>query len=80
MTPGPPANFCDFVHPATSRPWYLLFATVLLAKGTIVTAIYLTAMPALAMGVQALQQACQPADTADRTNCTPPAGTTTAAC
>ena len=37
-----------FFNPVTGWPWYLLFSTMLVALGTIVTAIYLTAMPARA--------------------------------
>ena len=37
-----------FFNPITGWPWYLLFSTMLVAIGTIVTAIYLTAMPARA--------------------------------
>jgi len=34
--------------PATHWPWYLLFATLAVALGTVVTAMYLTAVPARA--------------------------------
>jgi hypothetical protein len=38
----------SYFNPVTGWPWYLLFGTMLLALGTIVTALYLTAMPARA--------------------------------
>jgi hypothetical protein len=44
----PPPDLWSFLHPSTSWPWYLLFGTTALAFGTIVTAMYLTAMPARA--------------------------------
>jgi hypothetical protein len=40
-----------FFNPVTGWPWYLLFGTMLVAVGTIVTAVYLTAMPARAADV-----------------------------
>jgi hypothetical protein len=49
-----------FFNPVTGWPWYLLFSTMLVAIGTIVTAIYLTAMPARAhvTTAQGHQQPC----------------------
>lgn len=44
--PEAPADLWTFMHPARSWPWYLLFATLLAAVGTITAAVYLTAMPA----------------------------------
>jgi hypothetical protein len=46
--PAVPTDLWTFLHPSTSWPWYLLFGTTLLAFGTVVTAVYLTAMPARA--------------------------------
>lgn len=43
-----PASLWAFVHPATHWAWYLLCATLLFVMGTVVTAVYLTAMPARA--------------------------------
>jgi hypothetical protein len=49
-----------FFNPITGWPWYLLFGTMLLAVGTIITAIYLTAMPARAADVPTAE-ACKAA-------------------
>ena len=49
--PEVPKGLWDLLHPATSWPWYLLFATLVLAFGTVATAVYLTAMPARAATV-----------------------------
>ena len=46
--PALPQDVWAYLHPATSWPWYLLFATLVLALGTVATAMYLTAMPARA--------------------------------
>jgi len=43
-----PKDVWAYLHPATHWPWYLLFATLVVALGTVVTAMYLTAMPARA--------------------------------
>lgn len=43
-----PPSFWAFANPVTGWPWYLLFATMTFALGTIGTAVYLTAMPARA--------------------------------
>ncbi|MES2940016.1 MAG: J domain-containing protein [Pseudomonadota bacterium] len=40
-----PADDWAFLHPATGWPWYLLFATILFALGTVAAALYLTAFP-----------------------------------
>lgn len=47
-----------FMHPSTSWPWYLLVATLLFAVGTILTAVYMTAMPVRAAVVSTVQP-CQ---------------------
>ena len=44
-----PATLWAYLHPSTSWPWVLLFATMLIALGTIATALYMTAMPARAL-------------------------------
>ena len=61
----------SYFNPVTGWPWYLLFGTMLLAMGTIVTALYLTAMPARVKAVSAAApsltasaQPCEPAGTA----------------
>lgn len=46
--PAAPRNLWAVLHPATSWPWYLLSATLVIAFGTVATAVYLTAMPARA--------------------------------
>lgn len=51
---GIPTTMRDFLHPSSSWPWFLLFGTMLVAMGTIATAIYLTAMPARASTSAAL--------------------------
>jgi hypothetical protein len=43
-----PQTLWAVLHPATSWPWYLLYGTMLVALGTVATAMYLTAMPARA--------------------------------
>jgi len=55
--PALPKDVCPHLHPATHWPWYLLFATLVVALGTVATAMYLTAMPARAAAWPA-QQAC----------------------
>jgi hypothetical protein len=61
--PAPLASDLDsawsFFNPVTGWPWYLLFGTMLLAMGTIVTAIYLTSMPARAAAT------CKPGSAGD---------------
>jgi hypothetical protein len=57
--PALPRDIWGYLHPATSWPWYLLFGTLVVALGTVATAMYLTAMPARA-AVPSAQQACQP--------------------
>jgi hypothetical protein len=44
--PPVPATLWAFLHPVTNWAWYLLGGTFLFVMGTLVTAIYLTAMPA----------------------------------
>jgi len=46
VAPAVPATLWAFLHPATNWAWYLLGGTFLFVVGTLVTAIYLTAMPA----------------------------------
>jgi hypothetical protein len=46
-----------FFNPVTGWPWYLLFSTMLVAIGTIMTALYLTAMPARATSTAAVAAA-----------------------
>ena len=60
----PPETAWTFFNPVTGWPWYLLFGTMLVAMGTIVTAIYLTAMPARAATAPkpALQASCTAQD------------------
>ncbi|MBI5276991.1 MAG: J domain-containing protein [Burkholderiales bacterium] len=41
-----PQTFWGMLNPVTGWPWYLLFATMAFALGTVGTAVYLTAMPA----------------------------------
>lgn len=69
--PDMPLNLWTFLHPATSWPWYLLFGTMVVALGTVATAVYLTAMPARAATAPSAQP-CQvaaagPASCAPRT-------------
>lgn len=56
--PQAPRHLWTYLHPARSWPWYLLFGTTVFAVGTVVTAMYLTAMPARAAYVPA-PQTCQ---------------------
>jgi len=44
--PSAPATLWAFLHPVTHWAWYLLGGTFLFVMGTLLTAIYLTAMPA----------------------------------
>ena len=46
--PALPQDIWGYLHPATNWPWYLLFGTLVVALGTVATAMYLTAMPARA--------------------------------
>jgi hypothetical protein len=58
--PAVPAHLWAYLHPAISWPWYLLFGTLVVAIGTVATAMYLTAMPArAATAAPALVPACQ---------------------
>ena len=43
--PEPPQSTWAVLNPVTGWPWYLLFATMAFALGTIGTAVYLTAVP-----------------------------------
>lgn len=58
-----PAHLWAYLHPAISWPWYLLFATMLVALGTVATALYLTTMPARAATAPAAVPMCQLAST-----------------
>ena len=57
LPPGPavPKDLWDVLHPATSWPWYLLFCTFVIAFGTVLTAVYLTTMPAHAAAIPSAQ-------------------------
>ena len=70
--PALPRDLWEYLHPSTSWPWYLLFATLLLALGTVATAMYLTAMPARAAAVPTTSS-CVKLDAAQNgtTACTP---------
>lgn len=61
--PDMPLNLWTFLHPATSWPWYLLFGTMVVALGTVATAVYLTAMPARAATAPSAQP-CQAVEAA----------------
>lgn len=52
VEPAVPKDMWTYLHPATHWPWYLLFGTLTVALGTVVTAMYLTAMPARAAVMQ----------------------------
>lgn len=54
--PAAPSTLWALLHPATSWPWYLLSATMVIAFGTVATAVYLTAMPARAASAPAPQE------------------------
>jgi hypothetical protein len=58
QVPAVPTDLWTFMHPSTSWPWYLLVATLLFAVGTILTAVYMTAMPARA-AVVSKAEPCQ---------------------
>jgi curved DNA-binding protein CbpA len=64
----PPTDIWTFLHPSTSWPWYLLFGTLLFAVGTILTAVYMTAMPARA-AVVSTAQPCKLSGPAAPTRC-----------
>jgi len=51
--PALPQDLWAYLHPATSWPWYLLFGTLVVALGTVATAMYLTTMPARAAASRA---------------------------
>jgi hypothetical protein len=61
--PALPQDVWGYLHPATSWPWYLLFATLVLALGTVATAMYLTAMPARAASPPSAQNCTSVATT-----------------
>jgi hypothetical protein len=46
--PAVPSHLWTYLHPTISWPWYLLFGTLVVAIGTVATAMYLTTMPARA--------------------------------
>ena len=60
-----PKDLWTYLHPATHWPWYLLFGTLVVALGTVATAMYLTAMPARAASYPAAQPCVQQAAPAD---------------
>jgi hypothetical protein len=72
LPPAPevPKDLWAFLHPAISWPWYLLFGTMVVAFGTVATAMYLTAMPARAAAAPAAQP-CTLAAPAPGVRCTP---------
>jgi hypothetical protein len=57
LPPGPavPKDLWAVLHPATSWPWYLLFCTFVIAFGTVLTAVYLTTMPARAASIRSAE-------------------------
>lgn len=63
-----PKDVWAYLHPATSWPWYLLFGTLVVALGTVATAMYLTAMPARA-AVSPTAQPCAAVDLAATPTC-----------
>jgi hypothetical protein len=56
-----PKDIWALLHPATHWPWYLLVMTLVVALGTVVTAMYMTSMPARAAGYPAAQRCSQAA-------------------
>jgi hypothetical protein len=68
--PAVPKDLWAYLHPATSWPWYLLFGTTVVALGTVVTAVYLTVMPARTAAAPAAQP-CQVALTGPGSACSP---------
>lgn len=68
--PAAPPHLWAYLHPAISWPWYLLFATMVVALGTVATALYLTSMPARAASVHA-QQPCALAAPQQPGSCVP---------
>ena len=69
LSAAAPETAWTFFNPITGWPWYLLFSTMLVAMGTIVTAIYLTAMPARAATPTASTPACPLAGPATQSRC-----------
>ena len=53
--PAVPKDLWAVLHPAASWPWYLLFCTFVIAFGTVLTAVYLTTMPARAASVRSAE-------------------------
>jgi hypothetical protein len=70
--PQPPPHLWAYLHPATSWPWYLLFATTVFALGTVSTAVYLTVLPARAASPSHLQT-CAVTPSATTATCHRPA-------
>ena len=66
-----PQDVWGYLHPATSWPWYLLFGTLVVALGTVATAMYLTAMPARAAGTPTAQPCPTLTMAAPSTTCQP---------
>src|SRR4051812_20367938 len=67
--PALPQDVWGYLHPATSWPWYLLFATLVGALGTVATAMYLTAMPARAASSPSAQNCALLVSTAPSPAC-----------
>ncbi|HEY0823141.1 MAG TPA: J domain-containing protein [Ramlibacter sp.] len=65
--PALPKDVWDYLHPAISWPWYLLFGTTVVALGTVATALYLTVMPARTAAAPAAQPCHQSVVAAART-------------
>ena len=74
LPPGPavPKDLWDVLHPATSWPWYLLFCTFVIAFGTVLTAVYLTTMPAHAAAIPSAQTCRATASPPPAQPCRPP--------
>ena len=69
--PAVPQDVWGYLHPATSWPWYLLFCTFVIAFGTVLTAVYLTAMPARAASIPSAER-CGPVATSSTQPCRSP--------
>jgi hypothetical protein len=67
VAPAGPKTLWDLLHPSISWPWYVLAGTATFAVGTVVTAAYLTAMPARVTAVPGAQP-CAMASSAARCN------------
>jgi hypothetical protein len=69
QAPALPATLWAFVHPATHWAWYLLCGTFIFVVSTVVTALYLTSMPARAAVAKA--EPCQLSAPAAPARCIP---------